>query len=56
VPGDIRRLGSRNNLASAHKPAGQLEQAIPLSEQMLTDRERALGADHLADARLAEQP
>jgi tetratricopeptide (TPR) repeat protein len=36
----------RNNLASAHRMAGDLEQAIPLYRTALTGQERALGPDH----------
>jgi tetratricopeptide (TPR) repeat protein len=39
-------LTSRSNLASAYHSAGDLERAIPLHEQTLTDRERVLGNDH----------
>ena len=39
-------LTSRNNLAYAHESAGRLDQAIPLYEQTLADRERILGPDH----------
>jgi hypothetical protein len=39
-------LTSRNNLASAYESAGQLDRAIPLHEQTLTDRERILGPNH----------
>ncbi|MCP2306523.1 NB-ARC domain-containing protein [Actinokineospora globicatena] len=39
-------LTSRNNLASAYQTAGQLNRAIPLYEQTLTDRQRILGPDH----------
>ena len=39
-------LTSRNNLAYAYEAAGQLDQAIPLYEATLTDRERVLGPDH----------
>ncbi|MGH3572455.1 MAG: FxSxx-COOH system tetratricopeptide repeat protein [Pseudonocardiaceae bacterium] len=39
-------LTSRNNLASAYQSAGRLEQAIPLFEATLTERERVLGPDH----------
>jgi len=45
--GDHRdTLSSRNNLAGAYQPAGDLGRAIPLYEQTLADRERALGGDH----------
>jgi hypothetical protein len=44
VPGDT--LTSRNNLAYAHESAGDLGRAIPLYEQTLTDRVRALGPHH----------
>jgi hypothetical protein len=36
----------RNNLAYAYQSAGRLEEAIPLYERTLTDRERVLGPDH----------
>ena len=39
-------LAIRNNLASAYQSAGQLDKAIPLYEQTLTDTRRVLGADH----------
>jgi Tetratricopeptide repeat len=39
-------LGSRNNLASAYRVAGDLGRAIPLYEQTLTDSVRVLGEDH----------
>ena len=39
-------LTSRNNLAGAYQSAGRLDEAIPLYEQTLADRERVLGADH----------
>ncbi|MEU6721117.1 tetratricopeptide repeat protein, partial [Nonomuraea sp. NPDC046802] len=34
------------NLAGAYESAGDLNRAIPLLEQTLTDRERVLGPDH----------
>jgi hypothetical protein len=37
---------SRNNLAGAYQAADQLDQAIPLYQQNLTDTERILGPDH----------
>ena len=39
-------LASRGNLAAAYLSAGRLEQAVPLFERTLTDRERVLGSDH----------
>nr|WP_241267624.1 tetratricopeptide repeat protein [Streptomyces scabichelini] len=39
-------LISRNNLALAHKAAGDLDRAIPLFESTLTQRERTLGDTH----------
>ena len=39
-------LGSGNNLAMAYQDAGRTAEAIPLTEQTLTDTERVLGADH----------
>ena len=39
-------LASRGNLAAAYLSAGRLEQAVPLFERTLTDREHLLGADH----------
>ena len=39
-------LVSRGNLAAAYLSAGRLEQAVPLFERNLTDRERVLGPDH----------
>ena len=39
-------LASRNNLASAYRDAGKLDQAIALFEQNLADRERILGPHH----------
>jgi Tetratricopeptide repeat len=39
-------LSSRNNLAYAYRAAGRLDQAIPLYERTLADREQVLGADH----------
>ncbi len=39
-------LNSRNNLANAYRDAGNLDQAIPLHEQNLTDTERILGPHH----------
>ncbi|MFJ4171487.1 tetratricopeptide repeat protein [Paenarthrobacter sp. NPDC089714] len=45
-PEHIDTLAFRNNLASAYKAAGRLDQAITLYEQTLRDRTRALGKDH----------
>ena len=45
-PDQPRTLASRNNLASAYLSAGRINEAIPLFEQNLADRERVLGADH----------
>jgi hypothetical protein len=39
-------LTSRSNLADAYQAAGRLEEAIPLLEWTLADRERALGDTH----------
>uniref|UniRef100_A0AAU3HZN2 FxSxx-COOH system tetratricopeptide repeat protein n=1 Tax=Streptomyces sp. NBC_01393 TaxID=2903851 RepID=A0AAU3HZN2_9ACTN len=39
-------LTSRNNLAAACESVGNLEQAIPLFEQALTDSQRVLGDNH----------
>ena len=39
-------LTSRNNLATAYRDAGKLDQAIALFEQNLADRERILGPHH----------
>ena len=39
-------LTSRNNLAGAHRAAGDLGRAIPMYEQVLADRLRVLSADH----------
>lgn len=39
-------LISRNNLADAHRSAGDLGRAIPLHEATLADCERVLGPDH----------
>ncbi|WP_328670492.1 FxSxx-COOH system tetratricopeptide repeat protein [Streptomyces sp. NBC_00328] len=39
-------LTSRNNLAAACESVGDLERAIPLFEQALTDSQRVLGDDH----------
>uniref|UniRef100_UPI0009FC97B4 tetratricopeptide repeat protein n=1 Tax=Herbidospora sakaeratensis TaxID=564415 RepID=UPI0009FC97B4 len=39
-------LSSCNNLAGAHRAAGDLGRAIPLCEQTLADCERVLGAEH----------
>lgn len=38
-------LASRNNLAVAHREAGDLDRAIPLFEETLADREQILGPD-----------
>ena len=43
---DPRTLTSRNNLASAYRSAGRLEEAIPLFERALADAERVLGETH----------
>ena len=45
-PDHTRTLASRNNLANAYRSAGRLEQAIPLSERTLEDRERVLKPNH----------
>jgi low affinity Fe/Cu permease len=37
---------SRNNLALAYQAAGRADEAIPLLQQTLSDRERLLGPDH----------
>ena len=37
----------QDNLADAYLSAGRLEDAIPLFEKTLGDRQRVLGADHL---------
>ena len=39
-------LITRNNLATAYRDAGRLEEPSPCYEQTLTDRERILGPDH----------
>jgi len=39
-------LTSRHSLAGAYQSTGRLDEAIPLYERTLTDRERILGADH----------
>jgi tetratricopeptide (TPR) repeat protein len=39
-------LTSRSNLAYSYDKAGQLDQAIPLYENVLANRRRVLGADH----------
>jgi hypothetical protein len=39
-------LNSRHNLATAYRDAGRADEAIPLLEQTLADRERVLGASH----------
>ena len=39
-------LQSRNNLATAYRAAGRLDEAISLHEQTLAARERVLGPDH----------
>ena len=39
-------MAARNNLASAYQEAGRLEEAIPLHERSLADREQALGPDY----------
>ncbi|MEV8354833.1 tetratricopeptide repeat protein, partial [Streptomyces niveus] len=39
-------LTSRNNLAYTYQSAGDLERAVPLCEQTLTDSIRLLGEDH----------
>ena len=41
-----RTLASRNDLANAYRSAGRLEQAIPLFERTLEDRERVLKPNH----------
>ena len=41
-----RTLGARNNLASAYRDVGRVNEAIMLFEQALAGRERVLGADH----------
>ena len=37
---------SRGNLAAAYRAAGRLDEAIPLLERTLADRERVLGETH----------
>ncbi|VEG29944.1 tetratricopeptide repeat protein [Actinomyces howellii] len=39
-------LACRNNLASAYRGAGRLDEAIDLSDRTLSERERVLGPDH----------
>ena len=39
-------LRTRNNLALAYRDAGRLDEAIPLFERTLADRERVLGETH----------
>ena len=39
-------LTSRNSLAHAYWSAGRVDEAVPLFERTLADRERVLGADH----------
>ena len=39
-------LSSRHSLAVAYQAAGDLDRAIPLYEQALTDSGRILGDDH----------
>ncbi|KOX24891.1 hypothetical protein ADK67_17125, partial [Saccharothrix sp. NRRL B-16348] len=39
-------LASRNNLAAVYQAVGDLENAIPLYEATLSDRERMLDPDH----------
>jgi hypothetical protein len=39
-------LTARHNLAAAYRFAGRLQEAIPLYERTLSDREPVLGADH----------
>ena len=46
-PDHPRTLVARNNLAVAYWSVGRLEQAIPLFERTLTDRERILGPEHI---------
>lgn len=44
-------LASRANLAIAYQAAGRSEEAIPLYERTLADRERLPGEAHLLTAR-----
>jgi tetratricopeptide (TPR) repeat protein len=37
---------TRNSLATAYHAAGRLDEAIPVLERTLTDRERTLGDTH----------
>ncbi len=45
-PGPPSTLQSRNSLAVTYVEAGRATEAIPLFEQTLAARERALGPDH----------
>ena len=45
-PDHTRTLTARGNLAGAYRSAGRLEQAIPLFERTLEDRERVLKPNH----------
>jgi tetratricopeptide (TPR) repeat protein len=45
-PGHPQTLTIRENLANAYLEAGRLSEAISMSEQMVTDRERIHGRDH----------
>ena len=47
---------SRNDLATAYRDAGRLEEAISLYEQALAARERVLGPDHPGTLAIAQQP
>ncbi|MDX3532743.1 tetratricopeptide repeat protein, partial [Streptomyces sp. ID05-39B] len=44
----------RNNLAGAYQTAGDLDRAIPLFEQTLTDTVRMLGKKHPITLRVQE--
>ncbi|MFD8667748.1 tetratricopeptide repeat protein [Streptomyces microflavus] len=39
-------LGFRHNLANSYRPAGRIDGALAIEEQLLTDCERVLGARH----------
>ena len=49
-------LTTRNNLAVAYRDAGRLDEAIPLFERTLADRERVLGDDPPRHPDLPQQP
>lgn len=44
--GSSETLGARNDLAGAHRAAGNFKQAIPLLESTLADYDRVMGRDH----------